>query len=70
MELVLELGAWLDAQDAALVALGSGDAQLETGFRELAATHPDRLPCASATTTGWRIASRPELGSVPDALAL
>jgi starch synthase len=61
MELVLELGPWLDAQDVALVALGSGDADLETAFRALAVTHPDRFAVRLGYDNG--LAHRIEAGS-------
>jgi starch synthase len=43
LDLVLELGPWLAAQDAALVVLGSGEAQLEAGFASLARAFPEKI---------------------------
>jgi starch synthase len=61
MEMVLELSAWLDAQDAALVALGSGEPELETGFRELADKYPDRFAARIGYDNG--LAHRIEAGA-------
>ncbi len=42
-DLVREVLPWLAAEGAALVLLGAGDGALESAWRALAATYPDRL---------------------------
>jgi starch synthase len=43
MELVVEIAPWLARHQVSLVALGSGDAALETEFRGLASAHPAKI---------------------------
>jgi starch synthase len=43
LDLVADLGPWLAGQDAALVVLGSGDADLEAAFTGLARAFPDKI---------------------------
>jgi starch synthase len=43
MELVVEVAPWLARHEVSLVALGSGDAALETEFRGLASAHPAKI---------------------------
>jgi starch synthase len=43
MELVVEVAPWLARHEVSLVALGSGDAALETEFRGLASAHPAQI---------------------------
>ena len=43
LDLLLTAAPALLADGARLVMLGTGDAELEAGFRELAAAHPDRV---------------------------
>ena len=43
LELAIELGAWLAAQDVFLAVLGSGDPAQESAFRDFAAAHSDRF---------------------------
>ncbi len=60
-DLVEGLAGWLQSQDVALVALGSGDSRTEAMFRGMAAAHPDRF----ALRTGYSepLAHRIEAGA-------
>jgi len=60
-DLVAGIAPWLMTQDAALVVLGSGDGHTETMFRDLAATHPDKVAAFIGYNDG--LAHRIEAGA-------
>ena len=61
MDLAVEIVPWLISQDAALVALGSGESGLEGAFRALRDAHPDRVAVRIGYNEG--LAHRIEAGS-------
>jgi starch synthase len=60
-DLILNIAAELFGRDVYLVALGSGEAKYEEGFRAMAAAHPDRMGLCIGYDDG--LAHRIEAGS-------